>query len=311
VGCCVRVTISQSKLSRVLAPVAAAVLAVGVVLLVTALGNTQAGSATPWLNRPVPLPAPHAGRQAAACDTKAISVHMTRRGVVQDGSFAYVYDARNDGGRTCYISGYPRITIGGKTVVHGPDVLSVAPGNLRPDQDAIFAVTQTTMAGCHADTRNGVMKQTSISAFMSVGTRQSRVIGKVLINKCTMNFVSAIGLAPAEPEADALSRLSVRLNVPARAVAGQTLKFEVVLTNPTTAPIRLSPCPSYVIGVSAAREHAYRLNCANPLIAAGRSRVFDMEYALPAGTRAGLAKIGWLLLNPRRTGTGTIIHIVS
>jgi hypothetical protein len=307
------VQVNRAKAFRVLGPAAAAVLVAGVALLATTLASAQAGAATPWLNQHVRIPAVTAGRAgAAACEAKDISVRLARRGIVQDGYYAYVYGVRNVSGKTCFAASYPRITVGGKAVRHGPDVLSVAAGDLRPGQTAMFALTQTTAAGCSAGrSQNGVMKQVAEPARMPAGAHGTRLIGRVLVSNCTKNSVTALGLAPAEPKADALSRLSVRLRVPATATAGQTLKFEVVLTNPTRAPIRLSPCPGYEIGLSAAGQDAYRLNCADPVIAAGQSRAFEMEYRLPAGTRPGLAKVGWLLLNPRRTGSGTVIKIVN
>jgi len=303
---------NQSKMIRVLTPVVATALIVGVTLLVTAMGRTQPGSATPWLDKAVKMPVATAGHTGtAACDAKDLSVRLARRGIVQNGAYAYVYAASNARGQTCYISGYPDITVGRKAIRHGPDVLSVAAGDLRPGQAAMFALVQTTRPGCSAGASgNGIMKQTPKSALMAIGARRRAAIGKVLVNNCTENSVTAVGLPPAEPRPDALSRLSVRLDIPGTATAGQTLKFQVVLTNPTRAPIQLSPCPGYEIGISTAREHAYLLNCGDPRIAPGQSRVFDMQYTVPAGTQAGLAKIGWLLLNPRRTGSGTIINIV-
>jgi hypothetical protein len=304
---------NQSKMVRLLGPVVTAALVAGVALLLTAMGRSSAGSAAPWLDQPVKIPVAtpaHAG--APACAGTAVRVRPVRHGIVQDGAYAYVYSATNVSGNTCYVSGYPYVTIGRKVLSHGPDVLSVAAGDLRPRQAAMFALTQTTRPGCSAGASgNGVLKQAATAAVMSIGSARPRVTGEVLISKCTENSVTALGLPPAEPRADALSRLSVRLDMPATATAGQILKFQVVLSNPTRAPIRLSPCPGYEAGISAAGAHAYRLNCGNPLIAAGQSRVFEMEYAVPAGTRAGLAKIGWLLLNPRRTGSGTVITIIK
>jgi hypothetical protein len=304
---------ASSKLFRILGPAAVAAVVTGVIFLANALGSTNPGSASAWLNQPVKVPMAASVRAAAAsCAAKNLSVRLTRHGIVQGGTYAYVYDARNTSGKACYISGYPQITLAGKAVAHGPDILDVAAGTLSPGQAAMFALTQTVTPGCSAGaTDNGIMKQTTKPALMSIGAHQSRAIGKVLVNKCTKNSVTALGLAPVEPKPDTLSVLSVRLEVPATATAGQTLNFRVVLTNPTRARVWLSPCPGYEVGISTAGEHAYRLNCVNSLIAPGQSRVFDMQYAIPASTRAGLAKIGWLLLNPQRTGSGTVINIVD
>lgn len=303
---------NQTKAFRVLGPVGAAVAVAAVAVLVAAVGRTQASSAVPWLDHPVKIPVATVARAAAArCAASSVSVRLERRGIVQNGIYAYIYGVKNTGREACSVSGYPRVTVAGKAVAHGPDVLSVAPGDLHPGQVAMFALTQTVRAGCMATSRNGVLKQAAKQVDLTIGTGRLGAIGQALVSRCTENSVSALGLAPAEPRADSLSRLSVRLKVPALATAGRTMRFEVVLTNPTRAAIRLSPCPSYEVGISAAREQAFRLNCADPVIAAGRSRTFEMEYKVPAGTRDGLAKIGWLLLNPRRTGTGTIVRIVN
>ncbi|HEX3514017.1 MAG TPA: DUF4232 domain-containing protein [Trebonia sp.] len=303
---------NHSKAFRILGPVTAAVAVAAVAVLVAGLGRTQASSAVPWLDHPVKIPVATAARtDVARCAAGSVSVRLERRGIVQDGIYAYVYGVRNTGHEACSVSGYPRLTVAGKAVAHGPDVLSVAPGNLRPGQVATFALTQTVRPGCTANSRNGILKQVAKQVDLAIGTRRPGAIGQTLVSKCTKNSVSALGLAPAEPRADALSRLLIRLKVPALATAGQTLRFQVVLTNPTRAAIRLSPCPSYEVGISVAGEHAFELNCADPVIAAGHSRRFEMEYPVPAGARKGLAKIGWLLLDPRRTGSGTIVRIVS
>jgi hypothetical protein len=303
---------NQRKTFRVLGPVTAAVAVAAVAVLVMALGRAQASSAVPWLDHPVKLPvATAASTDAASCTASSVSVRLERRGIVQDGTYAYVYGVRNTSHEACSVSGYPRITVAGKVITHGPDVLSVAPGDLRPGQVAMFALTQTVRAGCTATSRNGVLKQTAEQVELAIGTRRPGTIGQALVSKCTKNSVSALGLAPAEPRPDALSRLSVQLKVPAVATAGQTLRFQVVLTNPTRAAIRLSPCPDYEVGTSVASEYAFRLNCADPVITAGQSRIFEMEYTVPASAREGLAKIGWLLLNPMRTGSGTTVRIVS
>jgi hypothetical protein len=99
------------------------------------------------------------------------------------------------------------------------------------------------------------------------------------------------------------------MQTPASVRAGTTLRFAVTITNPTQAAIKLSPCPSYEVGISSARTLAYELNCSTPVILPGQTRTFDMQYAVPANTPAGLTKVGWFLLNPSRTGTGDVITI--
>src|SRR5206468_12357958 len=65
--------------------------------------------------------------------------------------------------------------------------------------------------------------------------------------------------APQSPPPSAALTASIRS--PASLAAGSRLRYEVTLTNPTSGPIPLDPCPSYsesLAGVTA----SYQLNCA-------------------------------------------------
>ena len=313
---------NRTKTARILAPTAAATLVLGLAALLAAHQSAQAAAAgsalraVSWVDRPAQIPAvsvPH-NPGVAACASKDLSVRMEGRGIIQAGTYAYIYNAKNTTRRACFVSGRPSVKLAGQTVAGSPNVLDVTAGVLAPGASARFAVTQSQRASCTpAFTRHGVSRTSAVTPHVQIGAQPVAATseGTILTSKCTRTAVTQIGLPPTSPKPGPLSGLAVRLQAPARARAGHILKFTVMITNPTRAAVRLSPCPSYEVGISSARAVAYRLNCGAPAIPAGQSRVYDMRYAVPAGTPAGLAKIGWFLLNSTRNGAGGLITITK
>jgi len=115
-------------------------------------------------------------------------------------------------------------------------------------------------------------------------------------------WASAFGV-PADtfPPIDVpLSPLTATIDSPATAVAGHDLAFTITLTNSTTAPVSLYPCPVYDEYVGSGEKAwvatvlHYHLNCdATTSIPAGGSVTFAMHLAVPADQPAGMAKFGW------------------
>lgn len=299
--------------ARYLGPGVAA--AAGLAVLAFAYpGSAAAPSAISWANRPVAIPAVNAPVNPGlpACATASLSTRMVRRGIVGYGTYAYIYSARNIGPRACYVSGTPRVTIAGKSVTPGVNVLNVSPGMLLPGASANFAIIETTRVPCTVKLRDGHTASTAVRAQLKVGPRASRAVsaGTLLTTNCVTVHVTPIGLPLTQPKPDSLSGLRVTLALPARIAAGQVLRFTVTITNPARAAVRLSRCPSYELGLSVAPAKAYRLNCTTArVIGSGQSRTYEMQFAIPADAPAGLAKIGWFLLNPNRTGAGGAITI--
>jgi hypothetical protein len=312
---------NRKTAARILAPTAAAALVVGLAALAAAnrasQGAAAAGSAmvaTSWVDHPAAIPAISTPRNPgiAACNSGDLSVRMVRRGLIQFGTYAYIYSAKNTTPHACYVSGRPSVKLASKTVAGSPNVLDVTAGVLAPGASATFAVTQSARASCTpAVTPKGVLRTSAVKPHVKIGAQAGAATseGTVRTSKCTRTAVTPIGLAPTAPRPGPLSPLTVRLQAPPRVRAGRTLQFTVTITNPTRAAIRLSPCPSYQVAISSARAVAYKLNCSTPVILPGQSRMYDMQYTVPASTPAGLAKIGWFLLNPSRTGTGGVITI--
>jgi Protein of unknown function (DUF4232) len=314
--------VNHSKAARILAPTAAAVFVAGLAALVVAhqsppapAATGSAAAATRWVDQPAAIPAVAPRNPGiAACTSGDLRIRPARHGLIGVGAYAYLYSATNKSARACYVSGRPTVHLAGKTVAAGPNVLSLTAGVLAPGASATFALTQSPGTSCSAAaSRTAASHATTMTPLVKVGTQPGAGTrdGTILASRCSTTKVTPIGLVQVNPKPDALSALTVRLDVPAHASAGRLMKFTVTITNPTGAAIRLAPCPSYEVGISAARATAYHLNCFAPAIRAGQSRTFDMQYTIPAGTRAGLTKIGWFLLNPDRTGTGSTVTITS
>jgi Protein of unknown function (DUF4232) len=301
------------KAARYLVPGAAA--AAGLAVLAFAYpSSATAPGAIAWVNRPVAIPAVKAPVNPGlpACATASLSIRLVRRGIVGYGTYAYIYSARNIGPRACYVSGTPRVTVVGKSVTQSVNVLNVSAGTLVPGASATFAIIETARVPCTVKLRNGVTASTAVRAQLRIGPRASRAVSAatLLTTNCVTVHVTPIGLPLTQPNPDSLSGLRVALALPARIAAGHVLRFAVTITNPTRAAVRLSRCPSYELGLSVAPAKAYKLNCsAARVIGSGQSRTYEMQFAIPADAPAGLAKIGWFLLNPNRTGAGSTITI--
>jgi hypothetical protein len=299
--------------ARYLGPAAAAAAGLAVLALAYPSSATAPGAIS-WVSRPVAIPAVKAPVNPGlpACATGSLRTGLVRRGIVGYGTYAYIYSATNTGPRACYVSGTPTVTVAGKAVTHGVNVLNVSAGTLAPGASATFAITETTRVRCTVKLRHGVTASTAVRAQLTVGPRTSRAVsaGTLLTTNCDTVHVTPIGLPLSEPKPDPLSGLRVTLALPARTAAGQLLRFAVTITNPAQAAVRLSPCPNYEMGLSVAPAKAYKLNCPPArVIGPGQSRTYQMQIAIPANAPAGLAKIGWFLLNPNRTGAGGTITI--
>ena len=309
----------RSRRARYLGSAALAALAAAGVLAVAANQGPGAAAATSpkaaaWLNRPVAIPQAQAPRNPGlpGCSTAGLQVRLVRHGLLQGNAYGYIYQATNRSGHACYISGRPGVRVAGQALAKGANVLDLSAGSLKPGASATFAILQTPRTTCTAAAAyRAVRRAVTDRPSITIGARSGHAVraGTLAASKCSRTTVTPVGVVPAAPKPGPLGRLSVSLQVPARVQAGHTLRFTVVLSNPARVPVRLSPCPAYETGISVAPAVAYRLNCSARVIPAGGSRAFGIRYAVPAGAPAGVAKIGWFLLNPARTGTGALVTI--
>jgi hypothetical protein len=104
------------------------------------------------------------------------------------------------------------------------------------------------------------------------------------------------GTAPQPTWVDQ-SPLSINIKLPEHVHAGQSLHYEVVLTNRSAAPFRFHDCPSYT--ENASRQGSknlanYQLNCSGVgWLAPDASVTFAMVLDIPASTPPGAGDLRW------------------
>jgi hypothetical protein len=89
--------------------------------------------------------------------------------------------------------------------------------------------------------------------------------------------------------------------MPVRASAGNTLRYQVILTNRSTAPFIFRNCPSFVESLDSAQQTSghYLLNCGREgIVIPGASVTFAMALELPASTPPGRHMLTWVMDMP-------------
>jgi hypothetical protein len=114
-----------------------------------------------------------------------------------------------------------------------------------------------------------------------------------------MLLVGAIQGPSAENIALTPAALRVTLaGVPDTILAGQTIRYEITITNESKSAISFDTCPVYDEGFTPDEMMSYELNCL-PVrrLEAGSSATFAMEFAVPpvSKTPAGPEKFLWRL----------------
>jgi hypothetical protein len=99
----------------------------------------------------------------------------------------------------------------------------------------------------------------------------------------------------------AQGHLRLHLEAPRAVAEGATLNFVVAITNPSSTPVHLDPCPVYQASLFNAGEvrERYRLNCdqVGGIIGPERTERFAMELRVPRD-----------FLEPIQTKLGPAIH---
>lgn len=114
-----------------------------------------------------------------------------------------------------------------------------------------------------------------------------------------MLLIGALEGPKAESISVTLPSLRVTLaGLPATLVAGQTLRYEVTITNDSGAPILFDTCPAYDEGFTPDAMVSYLLNC-GPIgrLEAGANATFAMEFTVRPSPKApiGPEKFMWRL----------------
>jgi hypothetical protein len=117
---------------------------------------------------------------------------------------------------------------------------------------------------------------------------------------------------PTSLQAGSLSMLTVRIDLPATVRAGDTLRYTVVLSNPTVTAVSLSSCPSYTeaLGYPNNQNMSFMLNCDQvTVIPAGKKVVYAMEFKVAADAVTGPTKFSWQLNDTDGPFAGGVLTI--
>lgn len=293
-------------------------------------GQPHAQAVVPWLDSPATTATTTSPTlppaKAPLCQAGQLQGSAGRAGAAT-GNIGQDIDLTNTSDTTCQLSGWPTAVAGvrpnGTHVVlgahHGTFFGDLLPIDVRPGQQG--QVILGTSDGCGA--LNGP-SQAVIQANQANNTYASVILGMPgggTVSVQGVNTMLACGLdvsefgsrPPAGPEAPlptpgSMQSLSARLVLPGPVAPGHTYDYEVVLTNPNSATVKLGPCPAYTEYLNG-QTATYLLNCdAQPSIPGGAAVTFAMEVSVPSGLPAGAAKLAWTMDIP---GGAFVGHVVQ
>jgi hypothetical protein len=121
--------------------------------------------------------------------------------------------------------------------------------------------------------------------------------------------VSPFVATNAQPTYVDSSPLSISVKLPDHVRAGQSLHYQVVLTNTSAAPFRFHDCPSYTEDASrAGRKNLanYQLNCSSVgWLGPSESVTFAMVLDIPTDTPPGTGSLRWEMRSAFGGGEGS------
>ena len=279
---------------------------VGAVLTIAALRSGP----VPWADSPAtpamilaqstkPLPTPKPMTNAPPCRSRDLQLaRVWRNGLA--GTLIVGVTLRNVGPSACLERGRPSVVA---LSPDGPEVRATALA-LRPwgevantSARAEVAVAILIPEACAADpggADQGLPIYQSYVMTLPGGGRIAFASPGVAL-PCGIEvtpFYTALP-APRYPP-DYLARLRPRLVVPASVKAGATLNFIVDLTNPTSRPVPLNPCPIYLEFARPDIKLPFVLNCHSVrAIPAHATVTYRMEMPIPVTMSSGPLRVLW------------------
>lgn len=279
----------------------------------------------PWVNDPAPPPAPTTTAPPAPVPTSApcraqelrASLGATKAAL---GTTSQEVRLRNVGAEPCWLDGYPTVNAISDNgylddQAQGTYFPDPGAGEVPPGSEGLVIFEGCPMSATRPET---VYREVSLTL---PGGGSLPVPGLELPCPPT---VSRLGVAdapprgiaePASPAPGSLASLQAELaELPDRVAPGSTLRFEVVLANPTPVPVALDPCPGYSILLAPAGPPVEAsLNCrpARTIPPGGRVR-FEMRLDVPEGPAASdMAKLSWSMSAWGGPSTGAAVEIAE
>ncbi|MEA2825959.1 MAG: hypothetical protein QOG43_398 [Actinomycetota bacterium] len=264
----------------------------------------------PFIDRPLPpvlpqrvvLPPPPV--VSATCRPEGLAVERFMADGVS-GRAIQSLGFTNTSAETCSLTGRPRVTatLAGEAVAEaGPGDTMVpdpyTPRDLAPGDRAVMAVE--TSHNCDAALARERPRKPADGVVFHLETGDLAVpLGlDVICGFGVTKFGSARGPESIAPD---IERLRVRAWFPPSAPAGERVPFVVLLTNPSSTPVSLRPCPGYRIdlsgpGLFAFAAPEFALNCDTiTSIGAGQTVAYDASLPVPIRL-AGDVTVAWSLV---------------
>ena len=307
--------------------ISAVTLGVVMVVVATACGAAAAHprvaasrEPVPWIDRPAPIytapqpPLPTYPTGAPACRASQLRAVGSREGVGM-GNVQYAFAFRNVSQHTCLLRGFTRITgigAGGRRIaLHLRQTRrvtyfgSIIPADVRPGRTGELWLVGTDM--CNASTPRYTDAAFRVPGGGWVAT------GEELVMPCPGWQITALGLpqryssAPVVRPTHGLAALRAAIPMASQVSRGRSLRYVVVLTNPTAAPVALRPCPRYeelLFAKDLALRREFWLNCAAARsIPPGGSERFAMVLPLSRPVPlSNVGKLSWVLGVPEGPG---------
>ena len=271
----------------------------------------------PWVDKPATIPTTTTMPVTAVeiCRPESLELGTIHEGAAA-GSTGRSVPMTNQGSTTCSLpDGAVRLTAvddAGQRVTLRTDV-QFAPNGivLAPGQSGSLLI----LSGNTCDGEGRVLPTRHYRA-VELGLGSAAIpLGGVELVLCTDQVSAGFQLEP--PPAGAVpgtvATLTVRIEAPSTAKAGDTLRYTVVLSNPTDIDVPFDSCPAYtesifVVDTRVMTRRTLQLNCATVhTINAHTEVTYEMVISVPIG--AGEAKFNWML-EPDGPGGGVPLTIV-
>jgi len=266
------------------------------------------GTAIPWVDKPgTPQSVPVAGSAGRACRAADLDIAAGLAGAFQ-GLATQELTLRDRAADACFLAGAPQVVLpnaGARSRV-GPGQFAASRLDLASGSSAGLVVgTPATCAGAGQPI-------VATSVLLTLPSGDALTVGGTQIDtECGAATVVEFGAADVLPAATPgpIGSLSVTVDAPQTVARGAVLTYQVTLANQTSAPVALTPCPSYT-QVFGAVHQTLVLNCQGAAsIAANASATYQMQLTVPASTPPGDTKLSWALEVPEGPLAGAVITV--
>lgn len=274
----------------------------------------------PWTPPPVPAesspaPRPHT---APPCRAAGLAPSFDRENGA-GGHLVVFLHLRNTGAAPCLLDGYPRVT----ALQPGRPAVAATAGSWVPDPgsadaapgtDAWLGLETVTYCPARPGGGGGLPRYHHLDVVLPSGDHLALGNADGFDVTCGLFLTHFFVPRPdPTPPPDPTAALRVSLELPATVVAGTTLTYVAVLSNPTDRAIALRPCPGFLQNLTEpVVKDLHTLNCGRaPVVPAGGAVRFAMRLPVPASARPGPVTVRWFLASASGGRASATVRVVA